>query len=486
MSYELTNASDLAAVKAALGIDQVTPYLGLVATRCRVPIAYTTSFKEINARTVHIARDAITAIRLAFGSWYQVAGGTTEQGSSATSTLYASVEYPIGSTPQRIKWSDANSLSAADKTFTVSDELTLSTAIPRGAKFIVRQFLSNPNGIVFGSYMSASAGDGATFYAGTGNTDQTLNASASLSSGGGNILFPLAILGVTSRRSVAYVGDSLFAGSAEPTGVSTVGFDVGVGERLFAPEFAGVNIAQGGSVASGFYGANAALRRNLLAYVTDVVANFGVNDLAGLTAAQLEANLTTLSATVKAASGPAKRYWHTTTTPVPSATSDNWMTLSGQTVDATANPRRIIFNSDLRNGCVPGVDGFIEVADGVEPYRDSGQYTVTGARTVTDAGITSGAAVLSSASASFTPDDVGTFVSVAGAGAAGAALSSTIITYTSATSVTLANNASTTVSGATARVGVTTNDGVHGAPAVYSRVEKSYGARARARLRGVV
>jgi hypothetical protein len=81
-------------------------------------------------------------------------------------------------------------------------------------------------------------------------------------------------------------------------------------------------------------------------------------------------------------------------------------------------------------------------------------------RTFTDAAITSGAAVLTSATAAFTPADVGKAVEVVGAGAStGAAagcLVTTVLSYQSATQVTLSANAAATVSGATAFVA--TND----------------------------
>src|SRR6185436_5209049 len=69
---------------------------------------------------------------------------------------------------------------------------------------------------------------------------------------------------------------------------------------------------------------------------------------------------------------------------------------------------------------------------------------------VTDAAITSGAAVLTSASNPFVSGDATSAIIVKGAGAAGADLLTTILTYTSAGQVTLAANAGTTVSAANA------------------------------------
>lgn len=78
-------------------------------------------------------------------------------------------------------------------------------------------------------------------------------------------------------------------------------------------------------------------------------------------------------------------------------------------------------------------------------------------RTVTDGAITASAAVLSSATAAFTSADVGRMVIIAGAGLTngGGDLVSTIITYTDASHVTIADNAVNTVTGANTRI--TTN-----------------------------
>ncbi|RWR15819.1 hypothetical protein D8Y23_15295 [Microbacterium enclense] len=58
--------------------------------------------------------------------------------------------------------------------------------------------------------------------------------------------------------------------------------------------------------------------------------------------------------------------------------------------------------------------------------------------------------------------NAGYYVNVPGAGAAGAALTSLITSYISPTQVTVANNASTTVSGASAKIGQSPAlDGLH-------------------------
>jgi len=70
-------------------------------------------------------------------------------------------------------------------------------------------------------------------------------------------------------------------------------------------------------------------------------------------------------------------------------------------------------------------------------------------KTITDGAITTGTATLTSASAGFTSADVGKQITVNGAGASAANLNTTISGFTNTTTVTLATNAGTTVSGAT-------------------------------------
>ena len=75
------------------------------------------------------------------------------------------------------------------------------------------------------------------------------------------------------------------------------------------------------------------------------------------------------------------------------------------------------------------------------------------AATAAGGAISSGSAALTTTSSSFTAADVGKQVEVPGAGASGATLATTIAAYTSATAVTLATNASTTVTGKTVTFG---------------------------------
>jgi hypothetical protein len=84
-------------------------------------------------------------------------------------------------------------------------------------------------------------------------------------------------------------------------------------------------------------------------------------------------------------------------------------------------------------------------------------------RHVTDGAITTATTALTSAAAAFTAGDVGKSLMVIGAGAAGVALITTIAAFVSSTTVTLANAAATTVSGANVVWGTDASEAIQNA-----------------------
>jgi hypothetical protein len=87
---------------------------------------------------------------------------------------------------------------------------------------------------------------------------------------------------------------------------------------------------------------------------------------------------------------------------------------------------------------------------GGQVFNAAAYGAVGDCKRVTDAAMTAASTTLTSATAAFVAGDVGKLIGVYGAGAAGVALRTTIATRVSATEVTLAVAASTTVSGKTA------------------------------------
>lgn len=351
------DAGDLRALTAP------PPYLGQVATRCFIPENTNLTSKQNNSRTVHIARDNITSLQFLFPNWHCKTGGG-EQGLGASATLFASIEYPLGTTPQRIYFGGAQSVVIPDLTTAISDILNI--VIPRGAPFAVKTFYANPNGILYAFGRNAST-DGfleGTANAASGLTDQTLtttNPTASVAGYG-----PCAIIGMTSRSSIFLSGDSRVLGvsesnvSQDPTGAK------GEFERSIAKEFAFINASAGGdriAVAVAGY----TLRLALAQYCTHVLINYGINDLNnGRSTAQIMADLVTLAGMF--GSKPVR-----CSTVAPYTTStDGWTTTANQTVSGI-EANRVALNKSIRRVPAPFA-GIVEIADAVESGRDSGLW----------------------------------------------------------------------------------------------------------------
>lgn len=232
-------------------------------------------------------------------------------------------------------------------------------------------------------------------------------------------------------------------------------------------------------------------------YFTHILCELGINDLTG-SAQTLDASKSRHILTWRDLAKYGKPVYQSTLTPYTSST-DNWGTTANQTV-ALANGNEAVrvglndwfrdgspLNSSdfapvatgsnaagviragnalhpLGNGDVYG-KGYIEVADSLETSRNSGIYKVgPRARKITDAVIASGSlSTLSSATAAFTSEDVGTYITINGAGSSGATYSGYISAVTNATTATLFTPAVTAVAAAGASLGLKglVADGIH-------------------------
>jgi hypothetical protein len=105
----------------------------------------------------------------------------------------------------------------------------------------------------------------------------------------------------------------------------------------------------------------------------------------------------------------------------------------------------------------PSITDWINIVSDVTPAAKADAVTLP------DAAMTVGSRTLTSASASFTSGDVGKSIGVAGAGASGANLTTTISGFTNSTTITLTASAGTTVSGATAVYGTDNSTSVQNA-----------------------
>jgi len=301
----------------------------------------------------------------------------------------------------------------------------------------------------------------------------------------------MAVLGTVADGTPAFVleGDSIAHGYADSNSFSGYApadlFRSGGGflQRALAGKAGTVDIAYPGDNAAAFAVPGGYLRRSFFKRcATHAVIEYPRNDHSN------EVPLATTQANViKIAVADKRRGLKTiltTTTPKTSST-DWWMTTANQTANtAAAETLRVGWNAWLRDGApmdstlaplAAGTtsgsairigasghpfDAYWEITDLIESARDSGKWSAPD-RILTDVAMTTGTSLLNSASGNFTSADVGKAVTLLGAGAAGAVYQSVIRQVNSSTQVLMNSNAGTTVSGATAGIGVKTFDGVH-------------------------
>lgn len=333
-------------------------YTGQVATRCYHAQSSSTSNKQMMSRTVHRMRSAVEWVQVAWPNWY-ASSTSGELSYAAPTSIRASIEYPLGTTPTRLLFNGQQTGLIPSGTTLFSDRLDI--AIPLGAAFAVKVWAANTVGIVF-TATATTAVDGSDYGVTTAdNTGNTTNPPA------GTIAFPpVAIISDTTAPSVFLIGDSISQGTNDTADEG--GGVRGIVARSIAPFNAFICGAQSGEQASTIAVRSRFERRLALsAFCTHVVSNYGRNDVANSRSqAQITADLQTIFGYFGT-----KPVFQTTLTPT-STSSDSWATTVNQTTDAT-NTVRIAVNSDIRGG-LTGMSGVFDVADVLESARDSGLW----------------------------------------------------------------------------------------------------------------
>ena len=342
-------------------IVDVSVNLQQVATRCILPISRNAGIKQCMSRTVHVARDRVSRLKIIIPNFYMVTGVETAAG--AATSVTASIEYPAGTYTQ-ITFSGVATGSIADNSILVSDFCNVT--IPQGAKFYTRIWRSNATAILFtGSSYPALTGDG---FVSSGTTTPDLTMGGAVTQATVNVFAPCGIVAYTSRRNVAFIGDSEAFGTGE-TVTDGLG-DVGYVARAVGPVAGYMNLSTPSDAINLFVTAgNRVNRTALAAYASDLIWVLGTNDVGGgHTAIQVNTNMQT-----GAALFPNQRSWVCTLPPRTTST-DVWVTTANQT--ATANESvRVTVNSN--NRAVPtGFVGCFDVADAIETGRNTGIYRI--------------------------------------------------------------------------------------------------------------
>lgn len=314
-------------------------YTGLVATAHYVPDGLSAPNKQMMSRTPHFARDDITSVQLVYSNFRVVSGAEVGLGSAAT--IEASVEYPSG-TYTRVLFSGVNQGSITSGGILVSDPVSVS--IPDGAQFWCRQWSDNPDGMIYVNAATASAASGIGFSFGVTTTNLVVTdgafAANTISYG------PLAIIGTTTKASVALLGDSRVFGVGDTPDATCF---MGSVARSIAPTKACTNLGCSADTAVGF-AASSTNRRAIAAYCSHIVCEYGANDMAAPVNNTAEQALASLQTIYGLDSIAGKPIYQTTAEPYSVSSTDGYITEANQTVNPVVNPKLQTFNTAIRAG----------------------------------------------------------------------------------------------------------------------------------------
>ncbi|AIK68532.1 hypothetical protein Lo5R7ANS_62 [Mesorhizobium phage vB_MloP_Lo5R7ANS] len=352
-------------------------YLGQVATKSTIPSNRSTTNKQANSRSHHIARDNITSLQIELPNWYWIRSSAgPEQGSGGNITYSASIEYPEGVFTQ-VLFGGATSGVCADNTALLSDAVAVT--IPDGASFWVRTYANAVGAIVFlegnVGYSQRDAANGELYeYAASGITNKTMGGTLVDNGATSNPIFrPTAIVAQTRKPSVLIIGDSRDWGFTDTHDGSG---DLGDLARSIGPSYGYINAACAGDKFSAFNTASAR-RRELQQYVSHVIIGDAINSLRSGGSGQNKTAATVLAELQTTLEFFTDKVRFTTTCGGPQTTStDSWATLENQTYNA--NWQQVVAYNDAIRAGVANSAGFFEIADWVESSRNSGKWWVNG------------------------------------------------------------------------------------------------------------
>lgn len=360
-----TRLGMIPAVAAYITNRSSAPYLGFTANGLLFPNNYASAFKYLNAVKAHYARDTIVNPRIILGNARTNSAGAPDTGPGGPVTHAASFIY--GGQPYQALFG-GNALGVvADLGLLISDPV-MGLTIPAGTLFFTRVFADAPSGFVYYSGTNArsrtSLGERFEFSA-TTLPNRTMDGSAVVSTSGATLMYgPVGIVSMTQKPSYVAYGDSIAWGERETVDDS---LDMGVVSRALGPNYGGISMGVSGDDTGEFIMSTKAARLALAQYASDVVWEFGTNDLrAGRTTAQITADRNTAKAQVIAG----KRHHVTSITPDTFQASWN----NAAQVKGVTEPERLLLNA--ANRAVPsGYLTCLEIADTQE--TDTSGSTVT-------------------------------------------------------------------------------------------------------------
>lgn len=434
------NVNNPTAVVAAGGGIPYKPQL--VTTRCGINIGITNNNSSggsagwdirIESRIkMYVGPQSITQIQIGFMGWYYPA----TQGEAAIGNDYnaeAAIETLAGAF-EEVTWPN-NIVSGSSNFTTVGNNSTLVlsnpanvTPIAAGSSCWLRQGVFVPSSTYFlpeNGSISITTGDAGVVSPSSQSQIPTSGALSTPSGGQGSFPPGVLVLGVPSapHPSVMYFGDSIAYGANDTTAPDSLGSSGYIQRGLEAvgpnsyplPNF---KYAFPGQELLQYSLASIPRGMNLVQYMTHIIMQLGTNDIAvaGQTAAQLEANITSFCTWAKSIIGPygkpPKIY---VVKLLPRTTSTNsWATAANQTPVAgfTIGGARDQYNTWLSTQVGLGlIDGVIDpntvcedqVNHGVWVTNGTANYPTTDGIHPTSALDILAAAVVSTSAATFTP-----------------------------------------------------------------------------------
>lgn len=360
-------SSFLAALLGAGGGGGGGQTVGQVATRSYIPTTLSTASQNyINSRTAHVATQALTSLQVIFPAWYSPVNNGAETAATVAPTYTATIEYPQG-TLNRVTWGGNGSVTATIGSDTgLSDVIALSTPIPAGATFWVKNFCTaggSSGGLVSttpGFTTVWTAAGEACQVSSTSISDQT-GVSTPFADGGTNVIvYPLAIVANTVNPAIMVIGDSRSQGAGMTPDANGCQGQI---TPSLGTSIAWIDTAVYGSFLYAFNRGASTQRQKLAAYCTHAVNGYGINDIrsggGNRTAAQVEGDTRTLTQQILLPIAGA------TLMPVTSST-DGWSTTANQTADSN-NAARLTFNTWIQG--LPDVYSY--VGDVSTPVSDA-------------------------------------------------------------------------------------------------------------------
>lgn len=352
-------AGTLPAAQLPAGVVTNTYKLGFVSGSGRLggTAISGAGFQTVMARTAYVASVPLTNnIICAWANYAEpqdVAPGWAM-------ILDAALEYP-SNVYTRISFNGQQFGTNASGATIWCDPITLVSNVPQGAMYWIRTYTTNV-GFIYGAHANPNY-DQVMYGANVSDLTMTVNSNF----GNNNSIDgigPIAIVAPSNKRSILVFGDSRDFGFNDPyTGASPF---YGI-NNLLEPTYGVCNVSFPGETFTSAEGSPQRLKFQV--YADTVITDLGVNSGGDVTApmANWIANYLTNKAVIVETISP----WTTS--------SDNWSTLANQTKTYSGGDAlRIKYNTNLRNGLVPGVAGYLDVAATTESSLNSGYWAVNG------------------------------------------------------------------------------------------------------------